>query len=64
MDAKEEEKLAKKEITPLELARQRGCTLNWIYTQLKLGRIPAIRHGRRWLIPVAALQSEQAQVRK
>jgi excisionase family DNA binding protein len=50
--------LAKKEITPLELARQRGCTLNWIYTLLKLGRIPAIRRGRRWIIPAAALNEE------
>jgi len=40
--------------TPTELAKKRGVTLDYIYKQLRTGRIPAIRQGKRWLIPMPA----------
>jgi excisionase family DNA binding protein len=43
--------MGQKEMTPVELARKRGVTIDWIYRELRLGKIPAVRRGRRWLIP-------------
>jgi excisionase family DNA binding protein len=41
--------------TPTELARQRGVGLDWIYKQIRVGKIPAIKEGRVWrVIPQAA----------
>jgi excisionase family DNA binding protein len=45
--------MGQKEMTPVELARKRGVTIDWIYRELRLGKIPAVRRGRRWLIPVS-----------
>ncbi len=44
--------MRQKEMTPVELARKRGVTIDWIYRELRLGKIPAVRRGRRWLIRV------------
>jgi hypothetical protein len=41
-------------ITPVQLARQRGQSLDWIYRQIRLGKIPAIKNGKVWVIPQTA----------
>jgi excisionase family DNA binding protein len=48
-----------KEITPAGLARRRGTSLDWIYRQIRAGKIPAVRRGRRLAIPVAALPKQE-----
>jgi excisionase family DNA binding protein len=45
-------------ITPVELARQRGQTLDWIYRQIRVGKIRAIKRGRQWVIPTPAVKRE------
>jgi len=49
--AKEAE-LKKTNLTPVELARQRGQSLDWIYRQIRVGKIRATRQGNRWVIPM------------
>jgi hypothetical protein len=44
--------MKKTNITPVELARQRGQTLDWIYRQIRVGKIRATRQGNRWVIPM------------
>ena len=44
--------MKKTNVTPVELARQRGQSLDWIYKQLRLGKIRATRLGNRWVIPM------------
>ena len=36
--------------TPEEVARLLGIHLNSVYSMLKMGSLPAVRAGRRWLI--------------
>jgi len=45
--------MGQKEITPNELAKKRDVTIDWIYRELRLGKIPAVRRGGRWFIPVS-----------
>lgn len=46
-----------KNLTPTETARQMGCTLDWIYRELRAGRLQgAVKAGKHWLIPLAAVQ--------
>ncbi len=51
-----------KEISPAGLARQRGTSLDWIYRQIRAGKIPAVRRGRRLAIPVAALPKQECVI--
>jgi len=44
--------LKKENLTPVELARQRGQSLDWIYRQIRVGKIRATRQRNRWVIPV------------
>jgi excisionase family DNA binding protein len=47
-----------KALTPVELARLRGVTLDFIYKQLRTGRIPrATKAGKHWVIPQTAVKS-------
>jgi hypothetical protein len=48
--------------TPVELARQRGQTLDWIYRQIRVGKIPAVKRGRQWMIPTPAEKREMEAV--
>jgi hypothetical protein len=50
----------KRELTPLEHARERGVTIDWVYRELRLGKIPATRRGRRWIIQIPDLSREGA----
>ncbi len=51
--------MGQKEMTPNELARKRGVTIDWIYRELRLGKIPAVRRGRRWLIPAGQVSGRR-----
>ena len=51
--------MKKTNITPLELARQRGQSLDWIYRQIRLGKIHAVKQGRQWVIPIPVRREEQ-----
>jgi len=42
-----------------EFARQTGLSLNFIYQQIYLGKLPAKKLGRKWQIPQAQLVSRQ-----
>jgi hypothetical protein len=44
----------KKTITAVELARQKGQSLDWIYRQIRVGKIPAIKQGKVWVIQQTA----------
>jgi len=55
--------MGQKEMTPVELARKRGVTIDWIYRELRLGKIPAVRRGRRWLIPVDRVGAARARAK-
>ncbi len=48
-------------ITPVELARRRGVSLDWIYRQLWLRKIPAVRRGRRWVILASAADTTKSE---
>jgi predicted DNA-binding transcriptional regulator AlpA len=42
-------------LSPCDVARKRGCTLDWIYRELRVGKFPGARKvGKRWLIPADA----------
>ena len=46
-----------KNLTPTETARQIGCTLDWIYRELRAGRFRgAVKIGKHWQIPASAVQ--------
>jgi excisionase family DNA binding protein len=49
--------MKKATLTPTELAKQRGQSLTWIYTQIRLGKIPATKQGKTWAIPQTAVKS-------
>ena len=42
--------MQKKELTVLEFAKSEGKTLDWIYKQCRLGRLPATLRDGRWTI--------------
>lgn len=45
------------EISPTDMARQRGCTVKYVYDLLAAGRIPgAQKVGKKWVIPKRALK--------
>jgi excisionase family DNA binding protein len=44
-----------KELTIVETARKLGITLDALYRLIYAGRLPARKHGRRWLIPSVAV---------
>ena len=45
-----------KNLTPTETARQMGCTLDWIYRELRSGRLQgAVKIGKHWQIPAATV---------
>jgi len=44
--------MKKTNLTPIELARQRGQSLDWIYRQIRVGKIHATRQGNRGVIPM------------
>ena len=39
-----------------DLARELGISRQKAYTELRTGRIPSIRLGRRWIIPRSAIE--------
>jgi hypothetical protein len=43
--------MKKTNMTPVELARQKGQSLDWIYRQIRVGKIYAIKQGKQWVIP-------------
>jgi excisionase family DNA binding protein len=45
-----------KTITPVEYAKQRGLSLDFVYKQLRVGKIPGTKIGKTWAIPQAALK--------
>jgi excisionase family DNA binding protein len=45
-----------KPITPVEYARQKGLSLDYVYKQLRVGRIPGTKVGKTWLIPQTAVK--------
>lgn len=39
-------------LTPSDAARRMGCTLDWIYRELRAGRFRgAVKSGKHWKIP-------------
>jgi hypothetical protein len=42
-------------------ARATGMSLNHIYQQIYLGKLPAKKLGRKWQIPIGELESRQAK---
>jgi excisionase family DNA binding protein len=45
-------------LTPCQAARQMGCTLDWIYRELRAGRFRgAVKSGKHWKIPVQVVQA-------
>jgi hypothetical protein len=56
----------KREFTALEFAKREGKTLDWIYKQCRLGKLPATLRDGRWVIQdcrcgrqIAAERAEQ-----
>ena len=45
--------MTKKELTVLEFAKREGKTLDWIYKQCRLGKLPATLRNGRWAIRVS-----------
>jgi excisionase family DNA binding protein len=46
-----------KELTIIETARKLGITLDALYRLIYAGRLPARKSGRRWMIPLDAVQA-------
>ena len=44
-------------LTVREVAQKLGCTLKYVYDLLYCGRLPANKLGRRWMIPLSAVES-------
>jgi excisionase family DNA binding protein len=53
--------MAKKtqEVTAIEAAQQLGIDPGYLYLQLRAGRIAGRKVGRRWLIPVEAVEKRK-----
>lgn len=49
-------------LTVEEAGRRLGISRNHAYDAVKTGEIPAIRIGRRWLVPKVALERKLAGV--
>ena len=46
-----------------EFARETGHSVKHIYEQIRLGKIPAKKLGRKWQIPQAELENRKATSR-
>ena len=44
------------QFTPREVARLKGWTIGYVYTQLWTGRLSGTQIGKRWLIDAVALE--------
>jgi hypothetical protein len=44
--------MPEQEMSVLEFAKREGKTLDWIYKQCRLGRLPATLRNGRWVISV------------
>ena len=52
------------EFTTVEAAaKSLGVTIGWIYLLIRCGNLPATKSGRRWMVPVAAIE-ERKRARK
>ena len=49
---------------PEEAARFLGISRNLAYQMCQKGKIPAVRLGRRWLVPLAALEEMLNEARQ
>ena len=49
------------QITTVEAAKRLGVSLNWVYMLIRCGELPATKTGKKWLIPVTAID-ERRQV--
>jgi excisionase family DNA binding protein len=47
----------KRVLTPEEVAQELGCCRKTIYAELKAGKIPSVKIGDKWLIPVVAFET-------
>ena len=45
--------MSKQELSVLEFAKREGKTLDWIYKQCRLGKLPATLRNGRWMINVS-----------
>ncbi len=51
-------------LTPSQAARQMGTTLDWVYRELRAGRMRgAVKSGKQWKIP-AQVVKERAKARE
>lgn len=50
-------KLSGETLTVRESAQRLGCTLKYIYDLLYSGRLAGIKIGKKWRIPVEAIQA-------
>lgn len=48
-------------LTLTEAARKLDVSRQWVHVLIKTGRLPATRHGGRWLIHVEDLEASHAQ---
>jgi len=47
-----------KNLTSSQAARQMGCTLDWIYRELRANRFAgAKKFGKEWQIPISAIRA-------
>jgi hypothetical protein len=53
--------MAKKGMTVLEYAIQERKTLDWVYKQCRLGRLPAVLRDGRWTILVSGNPNSQGK---
>jgi len=49
------------EVSAIEAARKLGLGLDYLYSLLWTGRLPGRKVGRRWRIPVEAVQARLKQ---
>lgn len=45
------------EVGPVEAARRLGVELNYVYTLLRVGKLAGSKKGKRWRIPVEAVEA-------
>lgn len=48
-----------KHVRPREFAKQHGLSVSGVTAALRSGQLPGVRLGRRWLVPVNALDMLQ-----
>ena len=51
--------MPKTKLSVLEYARRQGKTLDWIYKQCRLGKLPATLRNGRWAISVSQASRSQ-----